>query len=239
MKKEGIACAKVLLITGASKGIGKEIANAFLQDGYVVYGCSRSKSDLKHHNYNHTSIDISSEADLKNWVRDCHAKSKKVDIAISNAAVMSTGGILSSKSEVMRGDFEVNFFGAVNFCKEVSKIMKNQRFGSIIGFSTIGTQLCDPGTSSYISSKSALEAYLKVLGKELRSYEINCNVIRIPIISSEMTKLIPDEVASKVLSRVVNKSYASVADLYNLVTFLGKSESKYINGQVLNLGFDN
>ena len=227
----------VAIVTGTSRGIGRGIAERLLDDGYIVYGCSRGEMQFLHPRYRHHQIDISSESEINKWLKKINTECGRLDVILCNAAMSAPAPALVTTHQQLQDMFQVNFFGAVALCRVGAKLMMKNRSGRIIAFSSIGVVMSDVGTSAYVASKSALEAYLKVLGRETAPYNITCNVIRIPIVESEMTKKLPTDAVKRVLDRVAAKRYATISDIYNLVKFLVSQESAYVNGEVISLGF--
>lgn len=228
----------VAIVTGTSRGVGRGIAERLLDEGYVVYGCSRGAGELKHRRYRHEQVDLSSESRINEWVRGIHKACGRLDVILCNAAMSSTAPALLTTPQQLESMFRVNFFGVVALCRAAAKLMMPRRSGRIIAFSSIGVVMSDVGTSAYVASKSALEAYFKVLGRELAPFGITCNVIRISIVESEMTKALPTDAVQRVLDRVPVRRFATVDDVYNLVRMVANPEGEYVNGAVLSLGFD-
>jgi 3-oxoacyl-[acyl-carrier protein] reductase len=236
-KYDGIS-EQVAIITGTSRGLGFEIAQRLLQDSYVVYGCSRGPSKLEHPKYKHEQLDLLSETEINKWIKKIYKENKRIDVLICNAAIASPRPVLLTTTQQIEGIFKINFFSAVTLCRIAAKLMIGNQFGRIIAFSSIGVVMSDVGTSSYVASKSALESYFKVMGRELASFNITCNIIRIPIFESEMTKNLSHEVVKRVLDRITCKRFVTIAEVYHLIQMVLNSKGGYINGSVLSLGFE-
>jgi len=169
---------RVLLITGTSSGLGKDLSKYFLKKNYTVFGCSRSKSKISSKFYNHRILNVNDETDVKKWVNDAYAKHKKIDYLINNAALIPTSypSILNDKDLITRV-FEINVISQISIINETAKKMIQKKFGRIVNFSSMAVGLLEEGTSLYSASKNSLDTYSKILSKELAKANITCNTV--------------------------------------------------------------
>jgi len=180
--KKKIFNNKVVIITGASSGLGKTIANVFIKEGAKVSLCSRRLGVLKK-NYKITKkvffqrLDVSSERDVKQFIRKTIKIFGQVDILINNAGVAIPSLIEAIKSSDMKKTFETNLFAPAIFIKEVLKIMKKNNYGRIINISSGGSVNCSENYFSYSASKAALNTLTKTLAKEIKRYNIKINSV--------------------------------------------------------------
>ena len=164
---------KTMLITGTSKGIGNYLANYYLENGFSVMGCSRTRSTIEHKNFTEFNIDISKEEDVKHMF-SCI---KELDILINNAGMASMNSSLLISYDRVKNVFDTNYMGTFLLCREAIKLMMKKRFGRIINFSTIAVPLNLEGESVYAASKSAIETFTRILSKEIAPFNITANII--------------------------------------------------------------
>lgn len=136
---------RVFIISGASRGIGRALAEHYLGCGDIVVGCARSTSDIKHANYRHFMLDINDEKAVVAMVRAAKKEFGRIDICLNNAGVASMNHALTTSYESARNLVDVNFLGAFLLSREVAKAMisnKNSaRNGVIINFSSVAAAL--------------------------------------------------------------------------------------------------
>ena len=116
-----------ILITGSRKGIGRYLAEKFLERGHVVFGCSRSECDLTHDLYHHAECDVSDERAVIKLVRTIGKSHGGIEVLINNAGVASMNHILSTPGSTARRLMETNFIGTTLFCREVAKLMVRKK----------------------------------------------------------------------------------------------------------------
>ena len=132
---------KIILITGTSKGIGKTLANYYLEKDFIVVGCSRGESSINHQNYRHFSLEIGDEKAVVSMVRTIKKEFGKIDILINNAGIASMNHILTTSVETISKLFNTNFLGTFLFTREVSKVMMKEKFGRIINLQQLQNHL--------------------------------------------------------------------------------------------------
>jgi len=229
--------AKIILITGTSKGIGKFMAEHYIKQGFLVIGCSRTASDISHENYTHFISDITNEDDVLSLFKQIKHRFSKIDVLINNAAI--NPAILSAALlpvTAIVSAFQTNVFAPMVLCREAVKVMARYKFGRIINFGSMATRHEVPGEAVYTSTKAALIAYSRVLSKEVAKSNITVNVVAPSAIRTELSAKINQDALQEVLSRNAIHSYGDFADVTNIVDLLIKDESKSITGQVIYLG---
>ena len=159
---------KIVVISGTRKGIGRKLAEHFLDKGCIVYGCSREYSDLENDNYHHKQLDIQNEAEFRVWVREIKKEAGTIDILICNAGYAPANMLATITSGVSLSKvLKTNVEGTFILCREVAKIMMKANSGRIITFSSMAAGLHLEGTSAYALSKAAITEFTKILAKEL------------------------------------------------------------------------
>ena len=227
----------VLIITGTSSGLGKDLAKYFLKKKYIVCGCSRSKGKINSKNYFHSILDIQNEEEVKKWIDNIYSKYKKIDFLINNAAIIPASfPVLLNNSNLVNKVFNTNVTAPINLMNEVAKKMLKRKFGRIINFSSMAAGILEEGTSLYASSKKSLEFYSKIFAKELSRENITCNTIAPSMYESPSFRELGDIVINNAKKKLQVKRKLKINEISDLIEFLFKKESEVINGQTIYLG---
>lgn len=166
---------QVILITGASSGIGKAIANYLVKNNYTVYGTSRQK--LTDCTYLPVQMDITDKASIEQAITYIIEKESRIDVLINNSGIGIYGALEDTAEVLAKKQMDVNFWGAVYVTNAVLPHMHNHNRGKIITISSMGGIISIPFQGLYCASKFALEGYFEALRLELRNS--NINVVRI------------------------------------------------------------
>jgi len=227
---------KVYIITGSSKGIGKELVLYYLSQGNIVSGCSRSDSTIEHENYRHHSLDVSNETDVVKMVRATKREFKRVDVLINNAGIASMNHFLTTSFSSVQNIFSTNFFGTFLFSREVAKIMMRQKHGRIVNFTTVAAALKLEGEAIYGASKAAVENLTQTTAKELASFNITVNAIGPTPVETDLIKSVPKDKIKALLDKQAIKRFGTFEDIKNVIDFYLADESTFVTGQVIYLG---
>ncbi|MDP1725471.1 MAG: SDR family oxidoreductase [Bacteroidota bacterium] len=227
---------KVILITGSRKGIGRGLAEYYLEKKYFVVGCSRLASDLSHSNYLHFTLDISDELAVKKMMISVKDKFGKLDILINNAGIASMNHVLLTPLSTVIKLFETNFLGTFLCSREAVKLMQKKKFGRIVNLTSIAVPLQLEGEAIYASSKSAVEQLTKNMAKELGVFGITMNAIGPTPIETDLIKAVPKNKIEDLLDKQTIKRYGNLNDIINIVEFFISPNSSFITGQILYLG---
>lgn len=232
-----LAHDKVLLITGTSRGIGKYIAEHYCLLNYIVVGCSRTPTDFKHDNYHHQYLDISSEKDILEVFKFIRQKFKRLDVLINNAAINPaiTSAALLPYSTI-ENIFKVNVFAPMLFCREAIKLMSRNKSGRIINMGSMASKHEVRGEALYTSTKTAMNAYTRVLAKEVYKLGITVNTLAPSALKTELSAKINQAALKEVLSRNAICDYGEFKDVTNTLDFILKEESSSITAQIIYLG---
>lgn len=179
---------KVVLITGASSGMGKETALQLIKDGYTVYGAARrieKMKELQEAGGHALQMDISLEQDIEKAVRTIEQQHGGVDILVNNAGYGSYGSIEDTTLKDARYQFEVNLFGLARLTQLVLPGMREKGAGKVINISSMGGRIYTPLGAWYHASKHALEGWSDCLRLELQPFGIDVVVIQPGIIRTE------------------------------------------------------
>lgn len=167
---------KVVLVTGCSSGIGKEVCSMLLQDGYVVYGMSRG--DYEFAGLKHLKCDVTQKESVENAVKEIIDNEGQIDILISNAGMGISSPIETTKIEDAKKLYDINFFGAINVINAVLPFMRERKQGKILITSSVASKVGLPFQAFYSASKASLDSIGFALNLELHDFNIKtCNIL--------------------------------------------------------------
>ena len=227
---------KTIVITGTRKGIGKEMAEHYLAEGWQVVGCSRGEGSIDHANYQHFALDVSDEDAVIAMARTIKASHGKVDALLNNAGIASMNHALLTPASTVNRILQTNVVGTFLFCREMSKLMRRTNNGRIINFTTVAHPLNLEGEAIYAASKAAVESLTRILARELAELKITVNAIGPTPIETDLIRGVPQEKMDALLARQALGRMGEVRDVINAVDFYLREESDFITGQVLYLG---
>lgn len=227
----------IVLISGSRKGIGRYLAEHYLEQGAVVLGCSRSPSDLLHPRYTHFSLDIAEEIDINRMMAEIMSRHKKLDVLINNAAIGSYNHSLLTPGSTVNKVFATNVFGTIALCREAAKLMRRSSSrGRIVNFSSVAVPLHVEGEAAYAASKAAVESFTKIFAREVAEFSITVNAIGPTPIKTDLLQSIPQLKLDLLIQRQAIKRWGEMKDVAHLIDFLVNEESDFITGQTIYLG---
>ena len=227
---------KTYLITGTRKGIGKQLAEHYLDQGHYVAGCSRGKSAIQHTNYMHVELDVSNEKAVVHMVQSVKKAFGKIDFLLNNAGIAAMNHILTTPYQNAQAVFNTNFFGTFLFIREVSKVMMKAKVGSIINYTTVATPLNLEGEAVYAASKAAIESFTRIAAKELGSLGIRVNAIGPTPVKTDLIRNVPEIKLKALLDQQIIHRFGEFEDILNVIDFFNNSKSNFITGQIIYLG---
>tara|TARA_Y100000590_G_scaffold343819_1_gene392982 strand:+ start:159 stop:914 length:756 start_codon:yes stop_codon:yes gene_type:complete len=238
---------KNVIITGSSKGIGKNLAINFFNNNSNIFLISRNIKKLnkiKEELYlkkSHNQIikcfegDIVNKSQISKIFKEIYRSHNSIDVLINNAGITKDNIIVRMKDEEWDDVINTNLTGTFNCCKIVSKYMIKQRSGKIINISSIIAQIGNPGQSNYSASKAGVIGLTKSLAKELAPKNINVNAINPGYIISDMTDHLNENKKNDFLTKIPLKRFGEAQDISQLALFLSSKKSNYITGQSINI----
>lgn len=236
---------KVALVTGGSRGIGREIALELAKNGINIainYSSSSEKaeevlSEIKSLGVNAISIkaDVSSEEDVNNLVKTIENELGKIDILVNNAGITKDDLLIRMKVEDFEDVIDVNLKGTFLCTKAVARAMMKKRYGKIINITSVVGIVGNAGQGNYSASKAGVIGFTKSMAKELGSRGIRVNAVAPGFIDTEMTQVLSEEIKDQMKNNIPLNVFGNPKDIANAVVFLASNASDYITGQVINV----
>ncbi len=227
---------KVILITGTRKGIGRYLAEYYVEKGLQVIGCSRKPIDYEARNYHHFCLDVSDEIKVKQLFAEIRKTYKRLDVLINNAGIASMNHILLTPLKTVRKILETNIIGTFLFCREAAKLTQRNHYGRIVNFATVAIPLKLEGEAIYASSKAAVVSLTEILSRELAEFGITVNAIGPTPVKTDLIRSVPQEKIESLIRRQAIPRFGEFKDIANVIDFFIKPESNFITGQVIYLG---
>lgn len=236
---------KNAVVTGAARGIGKQIAIKLAENGANVAVNYRTLNEDVENLIKEIEAkgvkaigvqgDISIAKEAEHIINEAKKELGSVDILVNNAGITKDGLVMRMKEEDFDKVLEVNLKGTFNTTKAVSSIMMKQRKGKIVNLSSVVGITGNAGQCNYAASKAGVIGFSKSIARELAGRGINVNVVAPGFIQTDMTDVLPEKVKETVLSSIPMKKLGNAEDVANLVVFLSSDQSNYITGQVINV----
>ena len=234
---------KVALITGSSRGIGKQIAIKFAKNGYnivVNYINKNEEVEKTIEELKQFGIEVlEAQGDISNYeqsekiVNSTIEKFGQIDVLVNNAGITKDMLIMRMKKEDFTKVIDVNLVGTFNITKNVIPHMMKKRNGRIINISSVVGISGNAGQCNYSASKAGIIGFTKSLAKELASRNILVNAVAPGFIETNMTDVLQENVKEEIKKQIPLKRIGKAEDVANAVYFLTSEESSYITGQVL------
>jgi 3-oxoacyl-[acyl-carrier protein] reductase len=236
---------KNALITGASRGIGAEIARELAKYGvkvWINYKSSAQKADeLKEEiekNGGEAAVigfDVSDEKAFAEAVKTIVDSDGELSYLVNNAGITNDKLAMRMSVEDFRKVIEANLVSAFVGCREALKVMSKKRFGSVVNVASVVAQTGNLGQANYVASKGGMIAMTKTFALEGAARNVRFNAVAPGFIDTDMTKGLPEKVKEEILSKIPLKRLASAKEVASAVAFLLSDEASYITGETLNV----
>ena len=236
---------KVALITGPTRGIGKEIALELAKNGFDIAVNYRSmqndmedlKKEIESNNVRceFVGADVANFEQCENMVKETIEKYGKIDVLVNNAGITKDGLIMRMKKEDFEAVIDINLVGTFNVTRNVIPYMIKQKSGRIINVSSVVGVAGNAGQTNYSASKAGVIGFTKSLAKEVASRNILVNAIAPGFIDTDMTKVLSDNVKEGINAQIPLKRMGTPNEVARVVKFLASEDSSYVTGQVINI----
>ena len=236
---------KTVFVTGGSRGIGKEVALKFAENGYNVvinYVSSKTNVEELKSEFENKGVkalimqaDVTDKEKIEEVVKKAIEEFGSIDVLVNNAGITKDNLLMRMSEEEFDKVIEINLKGTYIVTKAVTKYMMKKRKGSIINLSSVVGVAGNAGQSNYSASKAGIIGFTKSIAKELASRNIRSNAVAPGFIATDMTAVLSDEVKENIYNQIPLKRMGTAREVANLIYFLGSDESSYITGQVINV----
>ena len=223
----------MIIVTGASRGLGQAIAERLIEKGEDVIGLARSVSGIS---IDAIECDVSEYTSVKNASREIKRMKKPVKAFINAAGVASMNLAVTTDESTVQKLIQTNLVGTIYCCQMFAPIMLRQKHGSFINFSTIAVALSLKGESVYAASKAGVESFSRTFAREMADFNVRVNCIAPGPIRTDLLRGITDAQIEKITSQQVIPKQFQKSDVCDLVELLLDEKAASLSGQVLNVG---
>lgn len=236
---------KIAVVTGGSRGIGREIALTLAGYGATVvvnYNGSKEKAQevvdtIKSQGKEAIAIkaSVSDSKEVESMIKEVMDQFGRIDILVNNAGITKDNLMMKMTEEDFDAVIDTNLKGTFYCMKQVYRIMLKQRYGRIINMSSVTGVIGNAGQVNYAASKAGVIGMTKSLARELGSRGITVNAVAPGFIETEMTDVLSDKVKEEIANQIPLKRMGAVKDVAETVAFLASDKASYITGQVLHV----
>lgn len=235
---------KVAFISGAGRGIGREIAVELAKAGCKVicaskniFSCGAVADEINAMGLNAEAcaIDVSKPEEVKNAAAELLKKYGKIDIIVNNAGITRDNLMLRMSDDEWQDVIDTNLSSAFHVVRSFVKAMMGGRWGRIVNISSVVGIMGNAGQANYAAAKAGLIGYTKTLARELASRNITANAIAPGFIETDMTKKLPESVVEKAKEIIPLKRFGKPEDIAKMCVYLCSEEGGYITGQVISV----
>lgn len=232
----GTYTGRTALITGASRGVGRQIAEHFLKEDAHVIGFARGEATIAHAQYSHHRLDLADPAAIIGAFTALRRAGRTMQIVVNNAAVLTSQYSMIMPPAAAQAMVNVNLLAPFLVSREAAKFMRQAKWGRIINIGSMAASLEPVGDSVYAACKAGLSTLANVMAKEFGSFNVTCNTLGITAIDSDMLGQLPRDKIEAIIAGLPVPRFATIDDILNVVDFFAAERSSYITAQTVFLG---
>lgn len=223
----------MIIVTGASKGLGAAVCERLQAAGQDIFGLSRNIDGLS---FDALSCDVSDYDQVKSVARELRKRKADISGIINVAGIASMNLAVTTPPSTTQKLIQTNLIGTINCCQIFAPFLLRKKAGSIINFSTIAVPLGLKGESVYAASKAGVEGFSRAFAREMADFNVRVNCIAPGPIDTDLIKGVrPDQIKDIVDQQIIPRQFEK-SDVCDLVDFLLSDQSSSLSGQVLNVG---
>lgn len=224
----------MIIVTGASRGLGRAIAERFVEKGQRVVGLSRRyETDLP---FETIQVDVSSDRSVKEAVKRLRNYDHPPAFLVNAAGIAAMNLTLMAPPDSIRRVVETNLLGTIFMCQSIAPLMVRGGGGSIVNFSTIAVSLALSGESAYSASKAGVETFSRTLARELSAHGIVVNCIAPGPIATDLLRGVSPGQVDRIVEQQIIRRQFTATDVCDVVELLFDSKSRSLTGHVLHVG---
>ena len=232
---------KIALVTGASRGIGKAIAEKLVACGATVIGTATTEngaeaiSQYLGQNGKGLALNVTDEASIESVISTIKAEFGDIDILVNNAGITRDNLLMRMKEDEWQDILDTNLTSVFRLSKALMRTMMKKRYGRIITIGSVVGTMGNAGQANYAAAKAGLIGFSKSLAREVASRGITVNVVAPGFIETDMTAALTDEQKALTLAQVPAGRLGEPTEIANAVAFLASDEASYITGETLHV----
>jgi 3-oxoacyl-[acyl-carrier protein] reductase len=223
----------VIIVTGASRGIGAAIAQRLSESGHDILGIARSDADS---GIEIRKADVSNFSELKIIAKELQSRKIQVTGLVNAAGVASLNLAVLTPPEKIESVIGINLIGTIFSCQAFSPLMIRAKYGSIINFSSIAVSLGLSGEAAYAASKAGVESFSRTFAREMSGHGVRINCISPGPIDTALLKGVSEaQIANIIKSQIIRKKFTT-SDICDVTEFLLSDKSASLSGELLHIG---
>lgn len=226
---------KIALITGGARGIGKEIALKFAENGATVISGDLMDADYTHENITHIKLNVTDRENIKEVAKELKEKYGRLDILVNNAGITRDSLLQRMKESDWDLVVDINLKGVYNVMQGFVSLLLKSKASSVINMASVVGVDGNTGQTNYAATKGGVIAMAKTWAKEFGRKNLRSNALAPGFIKTDMTHVLPEKVVEKVLDNTPLRKMGDAEDVANAALFLASDNSKFITGQVLRI----
>ena len=232
---------KIALVTGASRGIGRAIAEKLVACGATVIGTATTEkgaeaiSQYLDKNGKGLALNVTDEASIESVISTVKAEFGDIDILVNNAGITRDNLLMRMKEDEWQDILDTNLTSVFRLSKALMRTMMKKRYGRIITIGSVVGTMGNAGQANYAAAKAGLIGFSKSLAREVASRGITVNVVAPGFIETDMTAALTDEQKALTLTQVPVGRLGQPTEIANAVAFLASDEASYITGETLHV----